>query len=133
MQKVMCAMRDGDDAAPRRPADRAAPCATNSSSSDSPVMTSGMTSGAVVMPASSVRPRNAAEARQRQPASVPSTTATRGAETTAMRIDSQAASRIWSLLQQLAVPLERRRMAASHTVTSRESLNEKTTIERIGT
>ena len=49
-----------------RPAGQPIDCsrATNSSSSDSPVITSGMTSGAVVIALSVKRPRNWREARQ---------------------------------------------------------------------
>ena len=105
--------------------------ATNSSSSDSPVMTSGMTIGAVVIPASSMRPRKAPRRASAIPASVPSTTAAL-AEISAMRIDSQAARRICSLLISATYHLRVGECAGSHTVTRRELLNENTIIDRIG-
>ena len=93
--------------------------ATNSSSSDSPVITSGMTSGAVVMPASSMRPRKRPKRASAMPASVPSTTAA-VADMSAIRIDSQAAPRICSLCTSAAYHLSVGECAASHTVTRRE-------------
>ena len=80
----------------------------NSSSSDRPVMISGMTSGAVVMPASSGAAAKAPKRASAVPASVPRITAP-VALMTAIRSDNQAASRIWSF-DKLPVPLERRRM-----------------------
>ena len=56
--------------APAAPADQAA-----SSNRDRPVMTSGMTSGAVVMPVNSVRPLNRRKRESAKPASVPRMTA----------------------------------------------------------
>src|SRR2546429_1211045 len=105
--------------------------ATNSSSSDSPVMTSGMTIGAVVIPASSMRPRKAPRRASAIPANVPSTTAAL-AEISAMRIDSQAARRICWLLISATYHLRVGECAVSHTVTRRELLNENTIIDRIG-
>ena len=60
MEKVMCAMVM---VVMPRPAGQPISCsiATNSSSSDRPVITSGMTSGAVVMAFSVKRPRNCAK------------------------------------------------------------------------
>ncbi|MNJ76369.1 hypothetical protein D3C77_736370 [compost metagenome] len=49
--------------------------ATNSSSSDRPVITSGMTSGAVTMPPNSVRPRKRGMRVSTKAASVPMATA----------------------------------------------------------
>src|SRR6202521_1732559 len=105
--------------------------ATNNSSSDRPVMTSGMTIGAAVIPASSMRPRKAPRRASAIPASVPSTTAAL-AEISAMRIDSQAARRICSLLSSATYHLRVGECAASHTVTRRELLNENTIIDTIG-
>src|SRR6516165_3038015 len=108
------------------------PIATNSSNSDRPVMTSGMTIGAVVMPASSSRPRKGPKRANAMPASVPSTTAAL-AEISAMRIESQAAPRICSLLASVRYHLKVGECAASHTVTRRELLKENTIIDTIGT
>ena len=60
-----------------RPAGQPIGCssATNSSSSDRPVITSGITSGAVTRPANSVRPRKRPKRASAKPASVPSTSA----------------------------------------------------------
>ncbi len=66
---------------------------TNSSSKDRPVMTSGMTSGAVVRPCSNVRPRNGPKRASTSPASVPRMTAP-VALMAATWMDSHAASRI---------------------------------------
>ena len=48
-------------------------------------------------------------------------------------IDSQAADRIWRSLKSFMYHFTVGELAASHTVTSRELLNEKKTIDRIGT
>ena len=67
--------------------------ATNSSSSDRPVITSGITSGAEVMPLNSTRPRNRPIRASARPASVPSATAA-VADSAAMRTLNHAARRI---------------------------------------
>jgi hypothetical protein len=68
--------------------------ATNSSSSDRPVMTSGMTSGADTAACSTEPCRGSAEAHQRHGASVPNTVAIEAAMAAIWRL-SQAAPRIW--------------------------------------
>src|ERR1700733_15296779 len=103
----------------------------NSSSNARPVMTSGMTSGAVVMPTSSVRPRNGPKRASATPVSVPSTTAPLAA-ISAIRTDSQAASRISSLPSSSPYHFNVGEWAASQTVTRRELLNENTIIDRMG-
>ena len=81
-----------------RPAGQPIDCsnATNSSSSDSPVITSGMTSGAVVMALSVKRPLNCAKRARPNPASVPRITEPE-ALITATLSEIHAASRISSL------------------------------------
>ena len=79
---------------------------TNSSSSDSPVMTSGMTSGAVIMPPNSVRPRNRPNRAIAMPAMVPSTTE-KVALSAAMRSDSQAGDQHLLVMQQPDIPFGR--------------------------
>src|SRR5579863_6433484 len=106
--------------------------ATNSSSSDKPVMTSGITRGAVVMPASTARPRNAPNRASAIPDNVPRTTE-EDAAMMAILIDSHAASRICSFDASSTYHLSVGECAASHTVTSLELLNENTIIERMGT
>ena len=82
-----------------RPAGQPINCssATNSSSNDSPVITSGMTSGAVVIALSVNRPLNCVKRARPNPASVPNITAPE-ALITATLSEIQAASRISSLL-----------------------------------
>ena len=114
-----------------RPAGQPISCSsvTNSSSSDRPVITSGITSGAVVMPDSSVRPRNGPKRARIMPANVPSTTAS-VAETAATLRLSHAASRIcWFWISAPYHFVEK----PPQTVTRRDSLNENTTSEMIGT
>src|SRR5689334_18500316 len=105
---------------------------TNSNSMDRPVMTSGMTSGAVVRPCSSARPRNGPKRDRTRPASVPRITAP-VADIAATWMDSHAAERMAVSSNSLAYHLRVGEFAASHTVTRRELLNEKKIIERIGT
>src|SRR6185437_13174066 len=106
--------------------------ATNNSNRDSPVITSGMTSGAVVMPNSRVRPRNWPKRARVTPARGPSTTAQQ-AEIAAIWIDSPAAPRIGPY--DSSYPYQRKvgECGASHTVTRRELLNENTISDTIGT
>ncbi len=102
---------------------------TNSSSSDRPVITSGMTSGAVVMPESSVRPRNGPKRASAMPASVPSTTAAVAAMAAIFRLSSAASRICWFCSSAPYHFVEN----PPHTVTSRDSLNENTISEMIGT
>ena len=113
-----------------RPAGQPISCSsvTNSSSSESPVMTSGMTSGAVARPDSSVRPLNGPKRASAMPASVPSTTAS-VAESTAILMLSQAAPRICSLRNSAPYHLVEN---PPQTVTSLDSLNEYTISDTIG-
>src|ERR1700726_153773 len=98
--------------------------ATNSSSSDNPVITSGITSGAVVIADSSVRPRNGPKRASTMPTRVPSTTAPVAAAAATL-IESPAALKIWPLERSDIYHLNVGECAASHTVTKRELLNEK--------
>ena len=109
-----------------RPAGQPKTCsmATNISSRDKPVITSGITSGAVVMPVISVRPLKRRKRDSAKPASVPRMTAP-VALIEAMRSDSL----IWSLCSSSRYHLVEK---PAHTVTSRDSLNEYTIIDRIG-
>ncbi len=95
------------------------------------MITSGITRGAVIIPDSSVRPRNAPKRARVTPARVPSTTAPQ-AEIAAISIDSPAAPRICVFDSSSPYHFRVGECAASQTVTSRELLNEKTIIERIG-
>src|SRR6478735_9060239 len=104
---------------------------TNSSSMDRPVSTSGMTSGAVVRPCSSARPRKGPNLASTRPAIVPSTTAPL-AVMAAIRMDSQAACSTGRSWNSAAYQRSVGELAASHTVTSRELLKEYTIIEKIG-
>ena len=101
-----------------RPAGQPISCSivTNSSSSDRPVMTSGMTSGAVVSPDSSVRPLNGPNRASVMPASVPSTTASVAEIAATLRL-SHAALRICSLRSNSPYHLVEN---PPHTVTSRD-------------
>ncbi len=103
----------------------------NSSSRASPVITSGMTSGAVVMPTSRVRPRNGPKRASATPVSVPSTSAPLAAMS-AILMESHAALRISSLPSSSPYHLRVGEWAASQTVTRRELFSENTIIERIG-
>ena len=102
-----------------------------SSSSARPVITSGITNGAVVMPTSSVRPRNGPKRARATPVSVPKTTAPLAA-ISAIRIESHAAPRISSFCSSSVYHLRVGECAASHTVTRRELFSENTIIDRIG-
>src|SRR5690349_6172165 len=106
--------------------------ATNINNSDSPVMTSGITMGAVVIPDSSVRPLNGPNLASATPVSVPRMTAP-VADMSAIRIDSHAAPTIWVFDSNSPYHLSVGECAASQTVTSLELLNENTIIDRIGT
>jgi hypothetical protein len=101
---------------------------TNSSSSDRPVITSGITSGAVVSPENSVRPLNGPNRASAMPASVPSATAI-VAEIAATRRLSHAALRIWSFCSSAPYHLVEN---PPHTVTSFDALNEYTISDTIG-
>ena len=70
--------------------------ATNINSSDRPMITSGITSGAVIRVVNAVRPRNRPKRASTNPASVPRTTAP-VALITAICSERLAAERIWSL------------------------------------
>ena len=130
MAKVMCAMVM---VATPRPAGQPVSCssATNSSSNDRPVITSGITSGAVVMVESMARPRNGPKRTSASPASVPRMTAP-VAVIAAICSDSNAASRICPFANSLRYQRRVGELAASQTVTNLELLNEKNTIERMG-
>ncbi len=101
------------------------------SSSDNPVITSGMTSGAVVMAFKVNRPLNWVKRANPKPASVPKITEPE-ALMSATCTEIQAASRISSLCSSETYHLSVGECAASHTVTSFEALKENTTIDRIG-
>ena len=62
----------------------------NSSSSDSPVMTSGITSGAEIMPLNSVRPRKRPNRAMASPARVPSRVAKVALTTAIFKLRSSA-------------------------------------------
>ena len=105
-----------------RPAGQPKACsiATNRSSSDSPVMTSGITSGAVVMPVIRVRPLKRRNRDSANPASVPRITAP-VALMAAILSESLAALMICSFWNSSTYHLVEN---PAHTVTSRDSLNE---------
>ena len=92
----------------------------NSSSSERPVITSGITSGALSMPPNSVRPRNRPNRTMAIPARVPSIVA-KVAFTTAIRRLSQTAAQTSSLRNSSAY---QRSDQPPHTGTSLEWLNE---------
>src|SRR5574343_803278 len=94
----------------------------NSSSIDRPVITSGITIGAVIMPANRVLPGKRLKRASTKPAMVPSTTAAT-ALASAISIDSLTADMICSLLNSETYHLVEK---PPHTVTSLESLNEYT-------
>ena len=98
---------------------RSASTAMNSSSSDSPVMTSGITSGACSMPENSVRPETAAT-RQRDGGHGAEDRRS-VAEVTPTRRLIQAASII---ARSLKNSVYQRVDQPPHTVTRREALNE---------
>src|SRR5271163_2230043 len=116
-----------------RPAGQPMSCssATNSSSSESPVITSGITSGAVVIAFKVKRPLNWVNRANPNPASVPRMTEPE-ALMTATFTEIQAASRISSLCSSETYHLSVGECAPSQTVTSFDALNENTTIDRMG-
>jgi hypothetical protein len=120
----------GGDAAAGGPADGCSK-ATNNSSRDKPVITSGMTKGAVVMAFKVKRPRNCAEARQAESGERAQDHRARGID---HRHLQRNPGRIENLLvvEQRVIPLEVGELAESHTVTSLEALKENTTMDRIG-
>src|SRR5665213_464286 len=105
--------------------------ATNSNSNDRPVMTSGITSGAVVIADSSVRPRNGPNRASTIPPIVPTTTAPVAAAAATL-MDSHAARRICSFESNDTYHLSVGECTASQTVTNRELLKEKIIIDKIG-
>src|SRR5574343_901397 len=94
----------------------------NSSSMDRPVMTSGITIGAVIMPANSVLPGKRLKRASTKPAIVPRMTAA-VALASAIWIESFTADMICSLLNSETYHLVEK---PPHTVTSLEALNEYT-------
>jgi hypothetical protein len=92
------------------------------------VITSGITSGAVTMPASSSRPRNRPSRARAMPAMVPSAVAT-VAETAAICRLRSAASTTCRLPHSATYHLVEK---PPQTVASRDALNENTIIEAIG-
>src|SRR5271168_1756238 len=130
MEKVMCAMVM---VVMPRPAGQPINCssATNNSSSDKPVITSGMTKGAVVMAFKVNRPRNWLKRASPKPASVPKMTDPE-ALMRATFTEIHAASRISSFCSSATYHLSVGEWAPSHTVTSFDALKENTTIDRIG-
>src|SRR3569833_1302431 len=131
MQKVMC---ESVIVSAPEPFGQPMSCsrATNISSSDRPVITSGNTIGAVVMTDSKVRPLNGPNLASATPVSVPRMTAP-VADISAMLIYNQAAPTIWPFDNSSPYHLSVGECTASQTVTSRELLNENTIIDRIGT
>ncbi len=121
MQKVVCAA-----VTVQKP--RSTSTATNSSSSDRPRTTSGITRGIAIMPANRVRPRNGPWRASASAAMVPSTVAS-VADTIPIRSDRTAASisACWA-----RSPSYQRVENPPQTVTSRLALNENTTRMRIG-
>ena len=95
---------------------------TNNSNNDKPVMTSGMTSGAVIIPENTVRPRKRPKRHSARPAIAPRTVA-KVADVTAMRRLKNAASSTCSLRSNSPY---HRVEKPPQTVASRESLNEYT-------
>src|SRR6185312_2312477 len=106
--------------------------ATKSSSNDSPLITSGMTMGAVVIPTRSERPRKAPNRARAVPARMPRIVETVAAQT-ATRSDSQAASSTCPSEKSTPYHLRVGECAASQTVTRRLLLKEYTIIDRMGT
>ncbi len=102
--------------------------ATNSKSSDRPVITSGMTSGADTVPAKAVRPRKRRKRTSATAASVPRTSAM-VAESAAICRLSQAAPSICGSRNNSPYHLVEK---PDQTVTSRDSLNEKITSDTMG-
>src|SRR6185312_14975735 len=106
--------------------------ATKRSRSERPLITSGITMGAVVIPTRSERPRKAPNRASAVPASVPRTVAAVAAHA-ATRRDSQAASRTSPSEKSTPYHLRVGECAASQTVTRRLLLKEYTIIETMGT
>src|SRR5580658_1420956 len=131
MQKVMC---ESVIVSAPDPLGQPMSCssATNINKRERPVITSGITIGAVVIPDSNVRPRKGPKRASATPVSVPRITAP-VAETRAIRIDSHAAPMICPFEINSPYHLSVGEWAESQTVTNRELLNEKTIIDRIGT
>ena len=101
---------------------------TNISSSDRPVTTSGITSGAVIRAPNNVLPRNGLKRVMTIAASVPSTTAAVAVEKAIFRL-TQAAASMESSLNNATYHFSEK---PDHTVDMRDELNEKTTRIRIG-
>jgi hypothetical protein len=100
----------------------------NSISVDTPVSTSGMTSGVEISPDSKVRPRNRPNRTSAMPAIVPRMVAALALISASRRL-SHAASRIWVFSNSLAYHTVEN---PPHTVTSRDLLNENTIRLMIG-
>src|SRR5262245_6987324 len=111
--KVVCAM-----AMVQKP--RSMSIATNNNNRASPMMTSGMTSGAKIIPENSTRPRKRSKRTSAMAASVPSTVAAL-ADKKAMRSVTQADS---SMARSSMSSAYQRVDQPPHTVTRREALNE---------
>ena len=94
-----------------------------------PVMTSGMTSGAVTKPEKAVRPRKRRKRARAMPAMVPRMVA-KVALTKAIRRERRAASMTWSFWNSRTYHCVEK---PPQTVARRDLLKEKTIIERIGT
>ncbi len=101
---------------------------TNNSSKDRPVITSGITSGATIMPVNRVRPANRPTRASASAASAPSTVAAL-ALITAMRTLSSAASITWSLSSSAAY---QRHENPPQVLLIREALKEFSTSSTIG-
>ncbi len=103
----------------------------NSSSNARPVITSGMTSGAVVMPTIRVRPRKGPKRARATPGKrAQYHRAAGGDERNPDRQPGRGDDFI--VAQQFGIPLKVGECAASQTVTRRELLSENTIIDRIG-
>ncbi len=99
MAKVVCAIT-----MVQKP--RATPTLTNRSSRDRPRMTSGMTSGAEIMPANMVRPGKRAMRVRTTPAMVPSTSAIVEDSAATRSVTQAESSRAW-FCSMACVPFER--------------------------
>src|ERR1700712_2859304 len=99
---------------------RSALIATNNSSRDSPVITSGITSGAYSIPENSVRPLKRSARDSATAASVPSNVAIDADTAATRRLIQAASSMAWSLKNSLY----QRSDQPPHTVTRREALKE---------
>src|SRR5580704_3592342 len=116
-----------------RPAGHPISCSrdTNSSSRESPVITSGITRGAVVIAFRVNRPRNWRKRANPKPASVPRITEPVALITATFK-EIHAASRISSLFSSEEYHLRVGELALSQTVTSLDALKENTTIDNMG-